>query len=333
MVRLFAFALTLVVLLTAAMPSFADATPAITLTDQAGRTVTLDKPAQTIVSCYYITTYATIALDVDDRVIGLEKKASSRPIYHMAAPALLELPNVGSLKEFNVEAAAALNPDLVIMPKKLQKHADTLTDLGIAVLVVDPETQEGLEGMLTLIATACGVEGRAEALLSYYDEQLSRIAALTAECEKPRVYLASNSALLAVAPAGMYQSTLIEQAGGVNAAADLTGDYWTDVSYETILAMDPDVIIIPCGASYTREDVLADAMLADASAVKNGRVYRMPQGIEEWDSPIPSGILGSMWLASVLHEDVYPFDAFRADAAAYYQTFCGFAIDEALITK
>ena len=69
----------------------------ITLTDQAGREVVLEEPAQTIVSCYYITTYATIALGLSDRVIGLEMKADSRPIYQMAAPQLLELPNVGSL--------------------------------------------------------------------------------------------------------------------------------------------------------------------------------------------------------------------------------------------
>ncbi len=76
----------------------------ITLQDQAGREVTLEGPAQSIVSCYYITTYATMALGVSDRVIGLEKKADSRPIYHLSSPALLELPDVGSLKEFNVEA-------------------------------------------------------------------------------------------------------------------------------------------------------------------------------------------------------------------------------------
>ena len=55
----------------------------IVLTDQAGREVTLEGPAQTLVSCYYITTYATIALGVDDRVVGLENKPESRPIYQM----------------------------------------------------------------------------------------------------------------------------------------------------------------------------------------------------------------------------------------------------------
>lgn len=313
-------------------PQETNSSAAITLTDQAGREVVMEEPAETIVSCYYITTYATIALGLSDRVIGLEMKADSRPIYQMAAPQLLELPNVGSLKEFNVEAAAALEPDLVLMPVKLSSYADTLTDLGINVLVVDPESQEQMEEMLTLIATACGVEERAQELLDYYDEKLEQVASYTYD-SVPRVYMGSNSSYLETAPGGMYQSDLIGLAGGENVAQDLEGDYWTEVSYETILSMDPEVIIVPCGAAYTAEDITADPQLAEVTAVKNGQVYQMPQEIEEWDSPVPSGILGVLWLTSVLHDDVYSFDTFQADVVDYYEQFYGFTIDTALITK
>ncbi len=321
---------------TAPVPSPEPSAPVdttITLVDQAGREVKLDAPAQTIVSCYYITTYATMALGVVDRVVGLEKKADSRPIYHMAAPALLELPNVGSLKEFNVEAAAALEPDLVIMPMKLEPHAQTLSDLGINVLVVNPESQTEMEEMLKLIAAACGVEETAESILSYYAAQLAEVAKLTEGTKTPSVYLASNSSYLETAPAAMYQSDLITLAGGTNVAAQLEGNYWTEVSYETVLTMNPDVIVIPCGASYTADDVKNDPQLADVAAVKDGKVYQMPQKIEEWDSPIPSGILGVLWMTSVLHEEAYPFADMQADAAEYYKTFYGFELDIALITK
>ena len=40
-----------------------------------------------------------------------------------------------------------------------------------------------------------------------------------------------------------------------------------------------------------------------------------------------------MWLTSVLHEDVYPFADFVADAHDFYQTFYGFQLDGSLITK
>lgn len=305
----------------------------ITLTDQAGRTVTLEQPAESIVSCYYISTYATIALGLKDKIVGLENKADTRTLYALAAPELPQLTQVGTLKELNVEAVAALEPDLVIMPQKLIDNAQTLEDLGITVMIVNPETQEGLETMLTLIGEACGASDQAQALIDYNHTQLERAAEMTADLEKPSVCLLGNSSYLSVAPAAMYQNDLIEQAGGVNAAASIEEDYWADVSYETLLALAPEVLVIPSAASYTAEDVMNDPQLADLPAVQNGAVYTMPQGLDEWDSPTPSGILGVLWLTSVLHPEAYPFEEFTADAQAFYQTFYGFTPDSSLITK
>lgn len=305
----------------------------ITLTDQAGRTVTLEQPAESIVSCYYISTYATIALGLKDKIVGLENKADTRALYALAAPELPQLTQVGTLKELNLEAVAALEPDLVIMPQKLIDNAQTLEDLGITVMIVNPETQEGLETMLILIGEACGASDQAQALIDYNHTQLERAAEMTAELEKPSVCLLGNSSYLSVAPAAMYQNDLIEQAGGVNAAASIEEDYWADVSYETLLALAPEVLVIPSAASYTAEDVMNDPQLADLPAVQNGAVYTMPQGLDEWDSPTPSGILGVLWLTSVLHPGAYPFEEFTADAQAFYQTFYGFTPDSSLITK
>ena len=157
----------------------------------------LEGPAQSIVSCYYISTYAAIALGAEDLVAGLEKKADTRPIYQMAAPELLEKPQVGTMKELDVEATAALEPELVIMPQALADYAGTLTQLGIPVLVVNPESHEALVEMLQLMGTALGLEDRAEALASYYQEQLDRMAELTQDAGAPVVYMGSNSSFLA----------------------------------------------------------------------------------------------------------------------------------------
>lgn len=305
----------------------------VSFTDQAGRTVTLDAPADTVVSCYYITTYAVIALGKTDAIVGLENKADTRALYALAAPELPQLTQVGTLKSLDVEAVASLAPDLVIMPKKLMDNAQTLEDLGIPVMVVDPETQEGLETMLTLMGQALGAEDRAAQLVSYYHDQQDRMAQLTEGLDKPSVCVLSNSSYLSVAPAGMYQNDLIELAGGTNAAADIQDDYWAEVSYETLLAMAPDVLVIPSAASYTAQDVLGDAQLAALPAVQNGAVYTMPQGLDEWDSPTPSSVLGIQWLTSVLHPDAYSFEEFTADAQNFYQTFYGFTPDAALLTK
>lgn len=306
----------------------------ITVTDQAGNTVTLEKPAEKVVTCFYGTSYAMIALGLQDRVVGMETNAEKRPIYALAAPEMLVLPGVGSMKEFNAEAALELEPDLVLLPKKLKDTASTFEEVGIPVAICYPESQELLEEMLVMIATLCGEPERADALLQYYEEEYAEIEDLTKnlkEEDKPTVYMGGNSAYTHTAPKTMYQSTVIENAGGRNVAADLKGDYWAEVSYEQILEMNPDIFILPCGAKYTVEDVKADPQLADIKAVKNGAVYKMPEGFEEWDSCVPSGVLGVRWMLATLHGDLYSMDEMREDAAVFYKEFYGFDINKSII--
>lgn len=307
---------------------------AIVVTDQGGRQVTIEQPVERIVSGYYISSSACIALGLGDKLAGIEAKAASRPIYALAATRLLELPNVGTAKEFNLEGCIALEPDLVILPLRLRDSAEIMTELGIPVLLVSPETHRGLVDMISLIGRATGAQENAEDLIRYYEGELAGAADLTVGlAERPTVYMGGNSAYLSTAPKDMYQATLIEAAGGFNAAADIEGDNWTEVSYEQLIAMNPDVIVIPAEATYSKEDILADAQLASLTAVKNGQVCQMPKAFEAWDSPVPSCVLGARWMLYALHEDVYSLEALQADAADFYKRFYGIDIDTALIGK
>ncbi len=296
----------------------------ITLTDQTGRQATLAQTPERIVSGYYISTSALVALGLEDRLVGIEAKAAARPIYARSAPVLLELPSVGSAKNFDLEGCAALEPELVILPAKLKSAAQTLEGLGIPVLLVNPESQQQMEQMLSLLGRATGTQNRAEELLGFIAGQRENLETLLAEEEKPRVYLAGNSSLLCTAGAGMFQSDMILLAGGENVADKIADTYWADISYEQLLAWNPDYIVLASDASYSVEAVLSDPNLADCAAVKNGKVLQLPGDAEAWDSPVPGGILGSVWLASALHPDLVSEEDRDAVINQFYETFYGF---------
>ena len=296
----------------------------VTVTDQAGRTVTVEAEPQRLVSGYYISSSLLIALELDRKMVGIEAKANKRPIYSLAAPELIELPSVGTAKEFDLEGCLALEPDLVILPLKLRDAALTLESLGIDVLLVNPEDQELLTEMIELIATVTNTKARAEELLAFSAAQETFLAESLAGLEKPTVYLAGNSSLLNTAGNAMYQADMIRLAGGTNAAASVTDTYWAEISYEQLLAWDPDYIILASDATYTVSDVLADPNLALCKAVKNGNVYQIPNKAEAWDSPVPSGILGALWLASILHSDDVSESKCVELIDQYYESFYGF---------
>ena len=300
----------------------------VTVTDHAGREVVIEEEPQKLVSGYYISSSLLIALDLDEKIVGIEAKADKRAIYKLAAPELINLPSVGTAKEFDLEGCAALEPDLVILPIKLKSAVETLEGLGIDVLLVNPENQALLTDMVNMIATATNTEAKAAELLGFTTAQEAYLADTLKGAETPSVYLAGNSAMLSTAGDAMYQSDMIRLAGGVNVAAEIEDTYWVEIDYEQLLAWNPDYIILASDASYTVEDVLADPNLVDCNAVVNGNVYQLPNKAEAWDSPVPSGILGALWLANVLHNDLLTDADCAAKIDEYYETFYGFTYSE-----
>ncbi len=299
----------------------------VTVTDQLGREVTITEEPQTLVSGYYISTSLLVTLGLTDRLVGIEAKADSRPIYSLAAPKLLELPSVGTAKEFDLEGCAALNPDLVVVPAKLKDQIPAMEELGLTVLAVRPEDEAALLDAVNLLADATGTQEKAEALNTYYTEQVESLTKTLADCDTPSVYLAGVGSILRVAGSGMYQNTLIERSGGTNIAAELTDSSWVDISYEQLLSWNPDVILLAAEAEYTVEDVLNDETLSSLTAVADGAVYQIPSAFEAWDSPVPGCILGSLWSASILHPELFAPETFQAEVIDFYETFYGFTPD------
>lgn len=300
-----------------------------TVTDQVGREVAFEAPAQRIVSCYYISTATLVALGVEDNLVGVEMKADSRGLYHLAAPEIISLPAVGSGKGVNIEEIAALEPDVVILPKKLKDDAAALEELGINVVIVNPESQELFEECVLLLGTVTGATEAADALLGSYAAITGSILAATADLDKPSVYMAAGSDFFTTYPAGIYQDDLIAIAGGENVAHAMEGDGKVTVDAEQLLVWNPDYIFIVADADYTVEDVLSNQQLSELSAVKSGNVYAFPSDIEAWDYPTPSSVLGQAYMASVLHPDAVSADDFITLAAQFYADTFGIDVTSA----
>ncbi len=297
----------------------------LTVTDQAGRTITIEKEPQRLITAYYITTSLLIALDLEDRIVGIEKNPEKRAIYHLSAPELLALPQVGTAKELDMEAVVALKTDLLILPMKLKNAVPTLEKLGLTVLLVDPEDQQRLNGMIKLVGQATNRSDLAASLLDWIAQQQKFLADTLTDIHTPTVYLAGNSSMLKTAGDAMYQADMIRLAGGKNVAGQIPDTYWAEIDYEQLLAWDPDYIILAAEATYTVEDVLADPNLANCKAVVNGNVYRLPNQVEAWDSPVPGSMLGALWLANILHPDKLSDAESTARMNEFYETFYHFA--------
>ncbi len=303
------------------------ASGAVTVTDQAGREVTLEAPAEKIVSCYYLVTSSLLALGREENIVGIEMSADKRELYKLAAPRMLELPGVGSGKETNIEAIAALEPDLVILSTKQGEAADTLAGLGIPAVLVEPETYEAFNGMVEMLGTLCGCEEEADELVAYYDSIAHKVTALTEDVEeRPAVYLCGAGSYLRSCAGGMYQRQMIDMAGGQCVSDELDGAKWVDISAEQLVDWNPEVIFAVSYAEYTLEDIAADTALSGLKAIEGGRLYTVPSEIEAWDYPQPSSILGLLWMAHVLHPELVSQEDYVQEAENFYSKYFGLTV-------
>lgn len=307
----------------------------VTVTDQAGREVTIEKQPERIVSGYYISTSTLIAMDLAGKLVGIEARAETRPIYQLATPELLQLPNVGTARDFNMEACLALEPDLVVLPIRLSDAADTLADMGVPAILVSPESVDELLDMITLLAAATGISSPADYLYAYLEVSFFDITNSAQQISSRKtVYFTGTSSYLSTAPEGMFQSSLISIAGGINAAGGLDGESRQEVSYEQLLVMNPEYIIIASEAGFDIEDILNDPQLESIHAVIEGQVYKMPAAFEAWDSPVPSSFLGMRWLQCIITDYADPdeqMEKMRESAFDFYNEFYGIEIDTELI--
>ncbi len=312
----------------------AGALPAsVTLTDQAGNTVEIPQPVRRVISSHGPTTFLVYGVGAGDRLVAASYLGARDP---QGAAALARIDprfeevmgdDYFTQSEFNAEEAARLAPDLITTSARTQ-WLDVAAELGIPTFLFEAETPERLKEAMLLTGQIFGPDAAAQAAawVAYYDRVVAEIGAQTAVIppeERLRVLFTGSDPLQA-ASGEMYQTSIIEAAGGESVSADLVG-YWNDVNLEQIAAWNPDVIVIPPYGGATVEAITDSPEWQILAAVQAGRVYQIPKLVAPWDTPAPDSVLGIIWLAETLYPEQAPLSC-AAEAATFYNTFYGYDI-------
>ncbi|WP_162914467.1 ABC transporter substrate-binding protein [Taklimakanibacter lacteus] len=317
----------------AALPALADP---VTITDMTGRTITLAKPAERVIVFPVPWASTVIALDGGTkRLIAMHpesKLAIEEGILGQFFPAAHDIRSDiiagGASKGFipNVEAVAALKPDLVIQWGNRKDDGVTpLANAGIDTAAIVYGAEENARQIMTLVATATGNADKLGMLMKWRDDTAKVLKdglAGLADADRPKVaYFFYTTPEFQTEGKGSYMEWQINLAGGVNAAKDIDG--WGAVGLEQIAAWDPDVILL---GSFEPQVSVAkiydDPILGATRAAKAKRVYKVPVGGYRWDPPSQDSPLMWMWLASILHPDRFSFDV-RAATAEWYVRIYG----------
>lgn len=309
------------------------ASDVVDVIDQTGRVVRVEQPVDRIASVYGPGTFYLYTLGLQDRLVAawyVGVKSVSQ-----ASEAMFRLePRLGELLLFgdpNVEELVARGAQLILVDgSRHASFAEQMGELDVSVLQYLVETPEALKEAVHLTGTAFGSEARdrADAFVADYDRVLGAVredlVGLRDE-DRARVLFLGTSALQ-VASGDMYQTDLIEAAGGFSVSSRLFG-HWNNVSLEQILLWDPDVIIIPPYGPVWPADLLEDPDWQAIRAVSESRVFRMPRLIAPMDTPVPESILGVVWMADLLYPELLSLDL-AGEMEYFYASYYGLVLTE-----
>lgn len=308
----------------------------VTVTDQGGNEIELAQPVRRILSPYAIGTYYVYGVGAEDRLIAANILGREGPAAENMARIDPRFPEIDSImqmsqKEINVEEAAALEPDLILASTRTA-WIDAVRELGIPLVLYEGETPEALKEAVRLTGQFLGpnAAARAEAWAAYYDAVFQTIVEKTNALEEAgRVkVLFTGTEPLRVASGEMYQTAMIEAAGGISVSAALTG-FWNDVNLEQVLIWNPDVIFVPSYGGASVEAITGSAEWQALDAVKAGRVYSLPQFSAPLDTPVPDSVLGVIWMANTLYPDLLGDDLDCATETTYfYKTWYDYTMSD-----
>ncbi len=226
----------LIIFLAAALP--ASAAAGREFTDRVGRKVNVAEHPRRIVSLAPNITEILFAVGAGGQVAGVTD-------FDDYPPEAASRAKVGGFVNPSLEVIVSLKPDLVIGTADGNRPSDIiqLDRLGLAVYVIDTRTIDDIHAAIREIGDLTGRDAEARDLVAALMARRAELASLTEGLPRPRVlFLIGQNPLVGVGP-GTFLNHLLEQAGAVN-ALNSTGVKYPLLSVESLLAADPDMIVL-----------------------------------------------------------------------------------------
>jgi iron complex transport system substrate-binding protein len=241
-------------------------------------------------------------------------------------PNCRKLPVLGHLygrnTNANPETILKTNPDILISMGPLSETTVSAAEkiqrqFNIPVVVIDGQLDRISEAYL-FAGDLLNEKVRAKELADYCHNALikanDRLKKIPID-KRIRVYYAEGPNGLLTDGKDSPQMEILELAGGSNVAefSSKRGFGRTEVSFEQLLCWNPEVILVGYSGGHRGglyESILKDGKWRQLSAVKNHRVFNIPQIPFNWFDRPPSvnRILGIVWLTHILHGESAKID-------------------------
>jgi iron complex transport system substrate-binding protein len=266
----------------------------ITITDDASRTVTIESKPKRVVSLAPANTEIMYSLGLIDEVVGVTT-------YDDYPKQVKNIAKVGDFTTPNLEAIAAAKPDLVLVASGVQSDVlSKLESLGAKVLVIDPQTLDGVYKSIKKVADATGTSKKGDQLIADMSVEVGDIQLRVSNADPVTTFVEVGYNPLYTAGSGTLLNDLITQAGGKNV---VTQAGYVGYSVEQLVKAQPAVYLGTKSSIGDTSTVAKRAGYSALSAVKSGRVVALTDDLVSRGGP--RIIEGIREIAKALHPDLF----------------------------
>lgn len=220
------------------------------------------------------------SLGVGDRVVG---SASTSLDYLQDYVTDENIENLGTIKEADMEAVMACEPDVIFIGGRLSSSYDALSEIApVVYLSTDTEigVVESVRKNASTIAAMFGLEDQVDKLMEDFDERIETLAAF-AEGKTAIVGMCTSGSFNVLGNDGRC-SMIGREIGfenvGVDANAD-TSTHGNEASFEYVVEKNPDYIFvmdrdaaIGTDGAQLAQDIMENELVQGTDAYKNGQL-------------------------------------------------------------
>ena len=270
------------------------ASAAVTVTDDAGNKVTMEHPAQRVISLSPHVTELLFAAGGGSKIVGTVKYSD----YPEAAKAI---PRIGDLRQIDVERMIALKPDLLVVwtHGAFNQQLDTLKKAGIPFFFSEPQKLSQVPETLLKLGQLMGTETVAQPAAAGFQQQLQQLTAQNQYKPKVRSFYQVWGRPLYTLNDKHIVSDAIRLCGGENIFGALSTPAPV-VTTEAVLHENPELIIGTTSMGDGKNDIDQWENFSTLLATKNHNLLAIDGDLI--NRPGPRAIEGAKAICAVLDE-------------------------------
>jgi iron complex transport system substrate-binding protein len=273
-----------------------DSSYPMTIMDNSGMNVVIEKEPQKVVSLSPVTTEIIAAVGGIDKLVG-------KTSYCDYPKEIKDIDEIGDLITVNIEKIVELEPDLVIGSAYLDQGVrEQLENAGVTVVTI--YTEDSFEGTYKDIETIGKILGKVKEADKVVADMKTKVETIKEKVAKaktePSVYF-----VVGFGAGGEFTATgdtfiheMIEMAGGKNIAYD--GVQWS-FSLEKIVERNPEQVIY--SSVLDKNELIMSNGFKDLDSIRKGNVFSIEANLIERTGPrLAEGLEA---LAKLIHPELY----------------------------